>query len=228
MTMAPDALVVETSIVMLERPVVLCTVCWSGDLAEGERAIRPLREFGPPVADAIGPVPYAHLTDRPGPEFGARVFGPPPTTTPPAGPVYDYWRGGSLENLNDQVIDQVDIAIRGASRGMSMGLGHYMHGQACQAPAGATPLPRTAGQFTYFVDANWRDPSRADAAMRWVNEAWAAMRPWSRAGTYVNYLSSDGDEAVRAAYGANYQRLVALKRKFDPANIFHRNRNVRP
>jgi FAD/FMN-containing dehydrogenase len=232
MKAAPDALAVETSIVMLERPTILCTACWSGDLTEGERALRPLREFGPPVADAIGSVPYARLTDRPGPEFGARVFGPPPapppTTAPPAGRTFDYWRGGSLDDLSDGAIEQVDSAIQSASRGMSMGLGHYMHGQICQAPADATPLPRKAGGFTYFFDANWRDPARADVAMRWVNDSSEAMRRWSSARTYVNYLSSDSDESVRAAYAANYQRLTALKRKYDPSNVFHLNRNIRP
>ncbi len=228
MKAAPDALAVEASIVILERPTVFCTVCWSGDSADGERAIRPLREFGPPVADAIGLTPYAHLTDRPGPEFSARVFGPPPTTAPPAGQVYDYWRGGSLPELSDGAIDQMDVAIQAASRGMSMGLGHYMHGQICQVPPAATPLPRTPGQFTYFFDANWRNSARADLAMGWVNDAMAAMRPWSKAGAYVNYLSSDNDEAVRGAYGANYSRLVALKRKYDPSNAFHGNRNIRP
>ena len=228
MKAAADDLAVEMSIVMLDRPVVLCTVCWSGDPTEGERALRPLRTFGPPVADAIGSVPYMHLTDRPGPEFGALVFGPPPTTAPPAGQTFDYWRGGSLDNLNDGVIELVSSAIQGASRGMSMGLGHCMHGQICQVSTDATPLPRTAGQFTYFFDANWRDPARADMAMRWVNDASSAMRPWSSASTYVNYLSSDRDEAVRAAYNANYERLVALKRRYDPLNAFHLNRNIRP
>jgi len=64
--------------------------------------------------------------------------------------------------------------------------------------------------------------------MRWVNDASAALRPWSSTGTYVNYLSSDRGEGVRAAYGDNYPRLVALKRKYDPSNILHGNRNIRP
>jgi hypothetical protein len=64
--------------------------------------------------------------------------------------------------------------------------------------------------------------------MRWVNDASAAMRPWLSTHTYVNYLSSDGDEAVRNAYGASYSRLVALKRKYDPSNAFQSNRNIRP
>jgi hypothetical protein len=228
MTAAPDALAVEMGIVILDRPTILCTACWSGDPAEGERVLRPLRTFGPPVADAIGSVPYARLTDRPGPEFGARVFGPPPTTAPLVGQTFDYWRGGSLDSLSDGAIEQLDLAIQGASRGMSMGLGHYMHGQICQVSMDSTPLPRSAGQFTYFFDANWRDPARADIAMRWVNDASSAMRPWSSAGTYVNYLSTDSDDAVRAAYRANYQRLVALKQKYDALNAFHLNRNIRP
>ena len=85
MSSAKDALAVEMSIVMLDRPTILCTVCWSGDPTEGERELRLLRAFGPPLADAVGWVSYGRLTDRPSPEFGARVFGPPPTTAPLAG-----------------------------------------------------------------------------------------------------------------------------------------------
>src|SRR5262249_29905805 len=78
MQAAPDSLVIETSIVIADRPVIFCTVCWSGDSAEGERVLAPLRAFGPPAADAIGTVAYAHLTDRPGGDFWARAFGAPP------------------------------------------------------------------------------------------------------------------------------------------------------
>jgi berberine-like enzyme len=102
-----------------------------------------------------------------------------------------------------------------------------MHGQICQISMDATPLPRTAGQFTYFFDANWRDPARAGIAMQWVNDASSVMRPWPSIGVYVNYLASNSDEGVRTAYRANYQRLVALKEKYDPLNAFHLNRNIR-
>ena len=78
MKAAPDALVAETSIVMVDQPTILCRVCWSGDAAEGDRVLRPLREVGPPVAHAISPGSYAHLTDRSGPEFSVRVLGPSP------------------------------------------------------------------------------------------------------------------------------------------------------
>jgi len=91
---------------------------------------------------------------------------------------------------------------------------------------GPTPLTRTSGQFTYFLDANWRNPTRAEAAMAWVDDSWSAMRHFSSGG-YVNYLSSDSEKSVRAVYRGNNQRLLALKRKYDPSNVFHLSRNIR-
>jgi len=225
---APDALAVETSVVILDRPTILCTACWSGDPAEGQRVLAPLRAFGPPAADAIGTVAYAHLTDRPSGDFWARAFGAPPTGAPPVGAVFDYWKGGSVDELTDRAIELIVTALETASRGMSIGLGHYIHGQVARVSAAETPLPRRAGQMTYFFDANWRDAARADAAIDWVDQSWAVMQGQSSRSTYVNYLSRADDEAVRAAYQSNWQRLVALKRRYDPSNVFHLNRNVRP
>jgi FAD/FMN-containing dehydrogenase len=91
-----------------------------------------------------------------------------------------------------------------------------------------TPLPRKTGQLTYFIDANWYSVARADVVMDWVNQSWEAMQSCSSRSTYVNYLSRDDVGAVRAAYQSNWQRLVALKRRYDPLNVFHLNRNVRP
>lgn len=230
MKAAPDPLVVETSIVIVDRPVILCTVCWSGDPAEGQHVLAPLRAFGPPVADAITTVASAHLTDRPGAEFWGRAFGPPSTTAaaPRPGPVFDYWKGGSLDELTDQSIAEIVTILATASRGMSIGLGHYIHGQIARVSVTGTAIPRRAGQLTYFVDANWRDAARAEAAMGWVEQSWQVMQAHSSRRTYINYLSRDDEEAVRAAYQSNWQRLVALKRRYDPSNIFHLNRNVRP
>jgi hypothetical protein len=227
MKAAPDALTAEVSIVTLDQPTILCRVCWSGETTEGDHVLRPLREFGPPVADAIRSVSYTHLTDRPSPEFSVRVFGPPPAVAAPVGVTYDYWKGGSLKELKEHAIEQIAAAIANSSRGMSIGLGHHMHGQICRVPNDATPLGRTSGQFTYFCDANWRNPARAEAAMAWVDDSWSAMRRFSTVG-YVNYLSSDSEKSVRATYGGNYHRLVTLKRRYDPANVFHLNRNIRP
>src|SRR5262249_2384472 len=128
----------------------------------------------------------------------------------------------------DETIELIVTALKTASRGMSIGLGHYIHGQVSRVSASETPLPRRAGQLTYFFDANWREAARADAAMGWVERSWAAMQSHSSRSTYINYLSRADDEAVRAAYQSNWQRLVTLKRRYDPSNVFHLNRNVRP
>lgn len=121
MKAAPDALAAEISIVMVDQPTILCRVCWSGDITEGDRVLRPLREFGPPVADEISSVSYAHLTDRPGPEFSVRVFGPSPAVAPPAGVTYDYWKGGSLEELRDHAIEQNGVSSAPAVSGSTVG-----------------------------------------------------------------------------------------------------------
>ncbi|HMF98975.1 MAG TPA: FAD-binding oxidoreductase [Vicinamibacterales bacterium] len=225
---APDPLVAEATIVIADQPVILCMVCWSGEPSEGERALAPLRAYGPPVADAIHAVGYAHLTDRLSADFSTRAFGPPSGGAGPVVPTFDYWKGGSLDQLTDQAIDQIVTIVQTASRGMSLGLGHYMHGHVCRVLGAETCLPRKEGQLTYFIDANWRDAARTEAAMDWVDRSWEAMQPHSSRSTYVNYLSRDDDEGVRAAYQSNMQRLVAVKRRYDPSNVFHLNRNVRP
>ena len=232
MKTAPDELTVELNIRVLGKPTILATACWSGDLAEGERILRPLREFEMLLADAINVVPYAHLIDRPGPDFGRRLFGsgasPPPSPSAANGRVYDYWRGGSLQGLSDKAAETIAAAARNAPPGWSIGLGHYIHGLVSRATPQSSSLPRNAGQFTYFFDANWRDPQFTDSAMSWVDGFLAAMGSYSSAGTYVNYLSTNSDAAVRSSYGECYQRLAALKRKYDSNNFFHLNRNVRP
>jgi len=232
MKAAPDELTAELSIRVLGEPTILATACWCGDLAQGERVLRPLRKFETLLADAINVVPYAHLIDRPGPDFGRRLFGsgasPPLPPSAGSGRVYDYWRGGSLQELSNEAAETIAAAAHNGPQGWSIGLGHYMHGVASRATTQSSSLPRNPGQFTYFFDANWRDPHEADSAMSWVDGSLVAMRSYSSEGTYINYLSSNSDVAVRASYGQCYQRLAALKRKYDSTNFFHLNRNVRP
>ena len=111
---------------------------------------------------------------------------------------------------------------------MSIGLGHYMHGQACRPATSKTPLARKAGQLTYFFSASWIDPGIAEGQMEWVNGSIAAMRPVASPRSYINYLSSDREQDVRASYGESYERLARIKRQYDPTNFFHRNRNILP
>ncbi len=224
MQAAPDELAVEISIIAGKQPVAVAITCWSGDAADGEAVLKPLRSFGMPLADWIDKVAYARLTNRMS-EVGS-LLGRAQSQS--SGPGYNYWRGGSLRELSSASADQLAAVIEQAPDGCSFGLGHYMHGQVCRVAPDVTPLIRTAGQVTYFFNASWADPNRGDSNMGWVDRSWAAMRPFLSDGAYINYLSTDNETAVRASYGKNYDRLVQIKRRYDPSNFFHRNRNIRP
>jgi FAD/FMN-containing dehydrogenase len=210
-------------------------VCWSGDLADGESALKPLRAFGTPLADWVVHVAYARLTEpmaRVGsalrqvqPQLRRPV--PAQRQAQPAGPVYNYWKGGSLSELSNASVEQIAVTVAKAPPGCSFGLGHYMHGQACRVAPDATPLTRTAGQVTYFINAGWDDPTRGETSMQWVDDTWGVMNVISGEGAYINYLSSGRPAAVRTSYGANYERLARIKKQYDPSNFFHRNRNIR-
>jgi FAD/FMN-containing dehydrogenase len=214
MAAAPDALAIELSISAGRTPAVVAICCWSGAQEEGERVLRSLRAFDKPSFERLGPVAYGDFAGRTG-------DGPAPGNL--------FWRGGSLDRLSDAAIDRLTEIAKAGPPGLSIGLGHYMHGQICKLPDSATPLVRRPGQLSYFIGAGWGVPAQAGAAMDSVTSAMAALGPPSSKATYINYLSSDSEAAVRAAYGpANYARLQRLKDRYDPANLFHLNRNVRP
>jgi len=167
-------------------------VCWCGDLAQGERVLKPLRTFGPPVVDWVDHIAYGQLTARM-PELGPRLG-----QQAAIGPSYNYWRGGSFPDLTAGAIEQIAAAIEGAAGGCSIGLGHFMHGRICRVPTGETPLYRSEGHLTYFANASWGDPGAADARMAWVDRSRAGLQRFSTTGAYINYLSDDTDSAVES------------------------------
>ena len=227
---SPDELTVEISTQVLAEPMIMAVVCHVGDPVAAEHVIEPLRRLGP-IGSSVGLVDYAHLTDRPGVGFALqsmgllgtlkmipRSFGAPPE--------YGHWRGASLPELSDAVIDDFANAIAEAPPQWSVGIGHYMHGAICR-PAQETPLLRQPGSFTFFFSANWSEPDEAEAAMSWVDTSWRTLAPEPGA-SYVNYLSDGSPGAVRAAYGKHYARLAQIKRTYDPDNVLHLNRNILP
>ena len=141
---------------------------------------------------------------------------------------YNYWRGALLEELSNAAIDQIAACAQDAGRFSSIGIGHYMHGQACRIGPTATPLTRRTGQLTCFFSASWVDPRIAETQMAWVIRSLGAMKSAASKGTYINYLSSDNEVDIKASYEQSYDRLARIKRKYDPTNFFHRNRNIRP
>ena len=236
---APDALTVELMIVRIDAPLIVAAACWSGDPAEGERILRPLRTFAPALFDSIRRVPYAHLMDSPGVLALVRaalaaVVEHPALVMKAVGsigrlhPQNFLWRGGSLDGLDKSTIDQFEAVVQSAPQGGSVGLGHYMHGEICRIGSDTSSFVRQPGQFTYFISARWNDRLQSDQNMQWVMASYSQMRRLSTGATYVNYLSDESEIAVRESYGENYPRLQSVKRAYDPANVFHLNRNIRP
>lgn len=220
MAAAPDPLVVELS-VFPERDAtgIWAMACWNGSEPGGAKALEPLRSFAPVTADTIEHVPLVRMFSR----MPAREG---PSGPAPSGPPSTYWRGGTVSGLSDEVIDRLSSSLERAPRGCQLGLGHALHGQVCRADPAETPLVRVAGRFTYFVSESWV----GDGAerMAWVDATWASVEGVTRTPTYVNYLSVNSDEAVRATYGRNYDRLARIKREYDASNAFHFNRNILP
>jgi FAD/FMN-containing dehydrogenase len=199
------------------RPVVLLATMHPTDLAEGERLTRPLRELGAPLLDLSGPMPYAVAQAAFDPFF-------------PSGTRRYYWKSIDLLNLDDGVIDAL-VAAAGA-RPTPSSLLPILHsgGAICRVAPDATAFWRRHVPFMASFDAVWDDPADDERAVGWSRQSWAALRPHSDGGQYVNFagLGEDGEAQVRAAYGGNYARLVAVKSTYDPDNLFRFNLNITP
>ena len=133
-----------------------------------------------------------------------------------------------MTGLNDKAVEQIVESVAQAPSHSAIGVGHFMHGQVCRVSQQSTPLIRPTGRLSYYFSSSWQDARMADTAMEWVNGSKASLQDLSDKGTYIGYLSSDNTEAVRASYAGNYKRLAEIKRRYDPENFFHHNRNIRP
>jgi hypothetical protein len=195
------------------NPVIGMVACYCGDLSAGERVIAPLRRFGPPLFEQIQPMPYAGLFALLDPSV-------------PAGRSY-YVKGGGIKALSDAAIDAlVDSAERLTSPFSQIVL-MPVHGAATRVGAGETAFAFRDEHFEFLHLAAW-DHGGEDPHVPWVRQSWQALQPFASQCAYVNFLDDEGTARVRVAYGPNYERLVALKTKYDPDNVFHLNQNIKP
>ncbi|HZQ85437.1 MAG TPA: FAD-binding oxidoreductase [Acidimicrobiales bacterium] len=191
--------------------------CWCGDLEDGAAALEPLRRLKP-AADVFGPMPYPALQGML--DAGA-----------PAG-LRNYFRGGYLSDLTDDVIDVVLEQGAAMPSPMSQIHLHQMGGAVGRVGLGDTAFSGRAAAYTYNLVSTWSDAAEDATHIAANRQLAAALAPMSQQGTYVNFLtdaSGDNEIPVRAAYGDDvYERLARLKREFDPTNLFRTNLNVRP
>ncbi len=186
-----------------------------GDLDTGERVLRPLREFAAPVVDMFQRMPYSAAQTM------ADFLWPRGA--------YNYWKSNYLKSLSDAAIDTIlDFYSKTPSARTVVVLEHNGHGAMERVAEDATAFGHRNWPFNIVVTTMWTDAADTDANIRWTREFWEAMRPFLADALYVNYLSETGEDLVRAAYGRKYARLAALKDKYDPANFFRMNQNIKP
>ena len=189
-------------------------VCWSGDLVEGERVLRPLRESAAVAGDSIGPVDFVDWQRAPDAGY-------------PRGRQH-YWKSGYLRRLTEAAVDDL-LAVAATIPNPETGIGlQGLRGAAARVPVDATAFPHRVPQDDLLILAQWADPARSDEIISWAREAFARLGPHLDDAVYVNNLGSEGSDRVRAAYGPNHTRLAELKRRYDPENVFRLNHNVPP
>jgi FAD/FMN-containing dehydrogenase len=196
------------------KPAVGLLPVWSGDLAEGARVLAPLRGLGTPIGDAVRPVPYRAVQSF-------LDLGAAPGNAA-------YWRSRKLPTLSEEVIDVIVDLVGSVTSPLSLLNGWAIGGAASRVAPDATAVgPRDVG-FELRMIANWRpgDPD-SDRHMRWVRQGWERLGPFST-GQYATFLSDEGPAGISTAYGDRLGRLIALKNRYDPSNVFHLNPNIPP
>jgi FAD/FMN-containing dehydrogenase len=196
------------------RRVVVLAAAWAGTVEEGARRLQPLREYEAPLVDLSGPLTYVALQSA----FDW-VF--------PKGNFY-YWKTVTLNCLDDEAISTVvSCAASSPSPGTVVGI-WQLGGSLSRRPPTTTAYGRRDEPFLVNMDSGWTDPRASDRNIAWTRECWQALQQFSRGGMYLNYGSLEPEEQVRAVYGENYDRLVRIKDKYDPNNVFRLNQNIKP
>jgi FAD/FMN-containing dehydrogenase len=198
------------------RPVVILASVYAGPPEEGARVMQPLREIATPVLDLSGPMPYSVLQAAFDPFF-------------PKGRHY-YWKSTNVHELNGACIDTILAAAAARPSHMSDIPIWHLGGALSRVPAEATAYGRRDAPYLVTAEATWTDSASNEHNIQWARDLVAAMRPYSRGGLYLNFpgFGEEKEAMLRDAYGANYDRLVAVKSQYDPANLFRMNLNIVP
>jgi FAD/FMN-containing dehydrogenase len=187
----------------------------AGDPEAAERELAPFKGFGSPLIVEVGAMPYPAMNTLLDAGF-------------PAGAL-NYWLSSFTRGLPDALIDTAVERFATAPSAMTSILFEHFHGAVTRVGASETAVPHRDPGWNLLVPSLWTDPAQTDTNIRWTRETFAALRPHFATRRWLNYLGDDqGDEAIRAAYGPNYERLRDVKRRYDPENVFHLNHNIAP
>ena len=187
----------------------------TGDAAEAERDLEPFKTWGSPLMVEVGPMPYPVMNTILDAGF-------------PAGSL-NYWLSSFTRGLPDELINLAVERFATVPSAMSSILFEHFHGAVTRVGATETAVPHRDEGWNLLIPSVWTDAADSEANIAWSRESFAAMRPHFGSGRWLNYLGDDqAEDAVRAAYGPNYDRLREVKRRYDPENVFHLNHNIAP
>ncbi|HZJ32837.1 MAG TPA: FAD-binding oxidoreductase [Vicinamibacterales bacterium] len=185
-----------------------------GSLEQGEATFRPLKAFGPPAMDMLGPIAYTTLNTMLDPAF--------PTAA------RNYWKAQFLTDLSDDAIRALIDAFQKCPSPMSHIIIEHFHGAASRVPVTATACAMRVTGFNIVIASQWMDATDTDAGVQWARETHSSLLPYFAPTRYLNYLEDDAHDAAAVAYGSNLPRLRAIKSTYDPENLFRHNVNILP
>ena len=195
-------------------PAVAVIACYCGDLTLGEQALKPLRNFSSPIVDTIQPLPFPQmqtLLDTAFPDDN-----------------HNYWKSTFLRELSD---DAIGVLVEHANRATSP-LGvvvvEYYGGAASRVGVSETAFAQRQSQYSIGFLAQWTNPGESQLHIGWARAAADSIRPFSSGAYYLNYLGEEEEDTIKAAFGPNYARLMTVKKKYDPKNLFCFNQNIKP
>jgi FAD/FMN-containing dehydrogenase len=189
--------------------------CWAGPLDQGEAALKPLHDVAPVVAEHVGPMPYPALNSA----FDALY---------PWGALQHYWKANFVTELTDEAIAaHLEHGPKVPVVNSTVHI-YSINGACHRIDSDATAFAFRDATFATVIAGMWPDPGQNEANIEWVRDYYDATAPHSEAGGYINFMSGDDQDRIKANYRGNYDRLVEVKRKYDPDNLFHVNQNIKP
>jgi FAD/FMN-containing dehydrogenase len=194
--------------------ITAVAVCHSGDLERAEKDVQPLRSVTTPMLDIVQPMPYPVVNTLLDDGFprGAR----------------NYWKSAFFKELTTETVEVMVDALQKAPSIMSGMVIERLHGQMTRVGATDTAYPHREPGYNLVLAAEWLDPVEDEVNVAWAKETFSALAPYMAEASYVNYLDHDDVDRVQAAYGPNWERLVQVKRRYDPENLFRLNANIDP
>ena len=187
----------------------------TGEPADADRELEPFKAWGSPLVVEVGPMPY--------PVMNTLLDGGYPTGA------LNYWLSSFTRGLPDELIDIAVERFSIVPSPLTAILFEHFHGAVTRIGPTETAVPHRDEGWNLLIPSVWTDPADAETNIAWTRETFAAMRPHFSGGRWLNYLGDDqAEDAIRAAYGPNYERLREIKRRYDPDNVFHLNHNVAP